>query len=362
MTESLLPPNAIEQERALEAAIARAAEINVPLRELWNPETCPEELLPWLAWTLSVETWNPEWGVEVKRGVIRSAIETARRKGTRGAVQQAIRALGASVELVEWWQLTPPGPAHTFEVNFFANDSRTNSQLWSEQLEQAHWSKSNLTISSNVAGSPDGNGTADKLAEASSVSAVAHALTSAARAVTPGSTYVASWYVKAGERTKVALGVTHNETDFRYSVFDLAKGEVVSNEAGNGASIVKLAMRPGWFRIWVSRPSGAQTVIKQQLLLISDDQTSYIGAAGSGLFAWGAQLEVGTIPTGYIRTTNATVTRTDIQEAMAKEVARTKPVRSHFTVNIGAGLAGSINAVGIVRALAFVRLDAQANF
>ena len=52
---SLLPHNASPQERAIEAATARLADVPVPLRDLWNPETCPAELLPWLAWAFGVD-------------------------------------------------------------------------------------------------------------------------------------------------------------------------------------------------------------------------------------------------------------------------------------------------------------------
>ena len=49
---SLLPPNASALERKLEQATLRLGTLPVPLRELWNPDTCPAHLLPWLAWTV----------------------------------------------------------------------------------------------------------------------------------------------------------------------------------------------------------------------------------------------------------------------------------------------------------------------
>ncbi len=27
----------------------------------WHPQTCPEALLPWLAWSLSVDEWDESW-------------------------------------------------------------------------------------------------------------------------------------------------------------------------------------------------------------------------------------------------------------------------------------------------------------
>ncbi|MCD9124037.1 phage tail protein I, partial [Cupriavidus sp. UGS-1] len=48
---SLLPPNATPLERNLATVGAEAiAGVPVPLRDLWNPATCPPALLPFLAW------------------------------------------------------------------------------------------------------------------------------------------------------------------------------------------------------------------------------------------------------------------------------------------------------------------------
>ena len=119
----LLPPNATAQERALSLATARASEVDVKLPDLWNPQTCPLDLLPWLAWTLSVETWNSLWPPEIKRAVITSAVDVARHKGTKQSVSDALSALGVVSVLVEWFQKSPPGIPHTFEINLVSADS-----------------------------------------------------------------------------------------------------------------------------------------------------------------------------------------------------------------------------------------------
>jgi phage tail P2-like protein len=112
---SLLPRNASALEAGLEAGTAAPA-LPVPMRDLWNPATCPEHLLPWLAWSLSVDNWDSNWPVAVRRAVCSNAIEVQRRKGTLGAVRRALAAFGASLSLREWFQLSPPGERGTFEV------------------------------------------------------------------------------------------------------------------------------------------------------------------------------------------------------------------------------------------------------
>lgn len=115
---SLLPPNATQTELAIEGALCRAFELPVPLRQLWNPDTCPVELLPWLAWSLSIDTWKDYWPESVKRRRIKQAVEIQRRKGTVKSVQDVVASFGANLALKEWWESDPPGPAHTFDILF----------------------------------------------------------------------------------------------------------------------------------------------------------------------------------------------------------------------------------------------------
>jgi phage tail P2-like protein len=114
---SMLPVNATGQERAIEAATARLANVPVPVRSLWNPATCPVTLLPWLAWALSVDTWSPDWPGPVKRARIARAIEIQRKKGTLAGIRAVVEIFGGAVSIVEWWQQTPRGTPHTFSVS-----------------------------------------------------------------------------------------------------------------------------------------------------------------------------------------------------------------------------------------------------
>ncbi|KSG23121.1 phage tail protein I [Pseudomonas aeruginosa] len=113
---SLLPPNASTLEREVEQVTARLGSLPVPLRELWNPDTCPEHLLPWLAWSLSLDNWQPYWPLAVKRARIKAAVEIQRRKGTAKSVRDVVGSFGSALALREWWQKTPMGAPHTFEV------------------------------------------------------------------------------------------------------------------------------------------------------------------------------------------------------------------------------------------------------
>lgn len=99
----LLPSNATPQVRALSLATARLGEVPVPLETLWDPQRCPAVMLPWLAWGLSLEDWDSGWSEGVKRQVVGAALALHRHKGTPGAVERAVRAIGAPSAVVEEW-------------------------------------------------------------------------------------------------------------------------------------------------------------------------------------------------------------------------------------------------------------------
>lgn len=154
---SLLPPNAAALERALEQASASLSGLPVPLRELWNPDTCPEPLLPWLAWTLSLDSWQPYWPEAVKRARIRAAVDIQRRKGTAKSVREAVASFGSALALREWWQAIPRGTPHTFEVVLTLGTSVPNTAAYQQdiigEIERTKPVRSHFTFTLGLAAS-----------------------------------------------------------------------------------------------------------------------------------------------------------------------------------------------------------------
>lgn len=113
---SLLPPSASSIERTIETAIGeRTVGINAPIAQLWNVDTCPAELLPWLAWAFSVEVWDHNWSQEIQRNVIRQSIQVHQVNGTASAARQALSAVFDEAEIFEWFQTG--GDPYTFSVS-----------------------------------------------------------------------------------------------------------------------------------------------------------------------------------------------------------------------------------------------------
>lgn len=116
MHSSLLPPNAFPLERALEAGTARLADVEAPIAPLVDPATIPLDELPFLAWALSVDSWNPDWSEAVKRRAVAESIALHRVKGTRASVEMVLSRLDRFAKLVEWHEAEPRQAPHTFQV------------------------------------------------------------------------------------------------------------------------------------------------------------------------------------------------------------------------------------------------------
>jgi len=113
---SLLPPNATKQEVAFAEVMARTSAVPVPFAEALDPMRTSEEMLPWLAWWFSVDAWGTDWPTYVRRRTVQQSLRIHRRKGTVGALLDAIDAIGVPVEIEEWHQRNPKGAPYTFRA------------------------------------------------------------------------------------------------------------------------------------------------------------------------------------------------------------------------------------------------------
>ncbi|NKD88770.1 phage tail protein I [Haematospirillum sp. 15-248] len=141
MANNLLPPSASHLERLLaDVDAVRLNALDIAIRDIWNPAACPAPFLPWLAWALSVDVWNPDWPEARKRAVIAASFQVHRHKGTRRAVREALEALDVDVTLTEWFEADPPAPVHTFTAEI-ATPGPVSPALSEEALSMIRASK-----------------------------------------------------------------------------------------------------------------------------------------------------------------------------------------------------------------------------
>ncbi|OQR48427.1 phage tail protein I [Klebsiella oxytoca] len=117
MSNSLLPPSSTAWLRYTEAGCARLSAIAVALRTLWTPTASPVDLLPYLAWALSVDRWDKDWPADRKIAAIQRSYWLHRRKGTRAAVRRVVEDMGFSATFAEWFEVGDTPGSFRLEVD-----------------------------------------------------------------------------------------------------------------------------------------------------------------------------------------------------------------------------------------------------
>jgi hypothetical protein len=164
------------------------------------------------------------------------------------------------------------------------------------------WSPTEVTITTNDTTAPDGNSTADKLAD--------NAVNQRHRvstfiSVTSGVTYTFSVFVKKESGGRFLL----LNADAAFGAKAALNLDTLAVTDISGTSSIETYPN-GWYRFSVTgtATSTATTPVYLQMQDSAAD-VSYVGD-GSSFYIWGAQVETGPIATSYIPTTTAQVTRT----------------------------------------------------
>lgn len=127
---SLMPPGSSALERRLAEACSGISGLSVPLRDLWNPATCPVNFLPYLAWAFSVDRWDESWAESVKRQVVSDAFYIHQHKGTISAIRRVVEPFGFLIRVVEWWKNgEAPG---TFRLDIGVQDQGITEETYQE--------------------------------------------------------------------------------------------------------------------------------------------------------------------------------------------------------------------------------------
>jgi hypothetical protein len=176
--------------------------------------------------------------------------------------------------------------------------------LYSEQFDDAAWSKGSCTITANNTVSPDGTQNADLLIANNGINAC-DLRTASSFSITNGASYTWSLYVKsAGYRY---FQMTAWTADDPLTIYDLTNISVVS-ESGPSHTSTITDVGNGWRRITITRTSTATAAWLRCSPLANSTATAPQNGT-DGAYIWGAQVEQSSYPTSYIPTTSASATR-----------------------------------------------------
>lgn len=183
-------------------------------------------------------------------------------------------------------------------------DSRgvVNLLLRSSEFDNAAWVKTLLTVTPNAVNSPTGSLTADKVVVSTGTGAK---FVSQSFSVSAGGQYTYSFYAKAAEYP--AAGLVFVSSAFGANIianYDLING--VANHTGGGTNVsVGITTEPnGYYRCSLSAQAISTGSTAPQLRVVdryvSGDRL-YTGDGTSGIYIWGAQLNLGSTALPYQR-------------------------------------------------------------
>lgn len=179
----------------------------------------------------------------------------------------------------------------------------TNLMADSEDLSAGSWNKNRITITPNATVAPNGLTTAQNILSTAS--------TNTSRALSPksinsGAPYTYSHYVKKDGIDWVYLNALSFDVE-QGCYFDLTNGVIGTSTA------ISEGIRDagdGWYRCWIEFSTTIDVAGHVGINIAEADGDSILTGGGLSLFVWGAQMELGSLPTSYIPTSGGTSTRT----------------------------------------------------
>lgn len=186
--------------------------------------------------------------------------------------------------------------------------ANVNLITYSERFDNAAWTANGLNagVSVNLINAPDGTQNADKLFETNVNGG--HYLNQTS-SITTGNPYTFTIYVKKENRSWIQIA--YNSAAFgvnAWANFDVNNG-VVGNK-GSSATANITSVGSGWYRCSITATSTATATSGPVICLLDTDANSrlpsYLGDGSSGLYIWGAQLELASSPTQYAKTEAST--------------------------------------------------------
>jgi hypothetical protein len=182
------------------------------------------------------------------------------------------------------------------------NDFGTFNLLqYSEEFDNAGWTKSESTVSANNYTAPDGTFTAEKVEETSATAE--HRIAQASSSGATTNTVAFSVFVKAAERTKIRLAFSQLSNwvggGGAAVIFDLQNG-TATPDSSTPAAYGIVPYSNGWYRCYIV---GTPTIsLTPNCNLFTYTTTAiFAGTVGSGVYVWGAQLEQSSTATPYVK-------------------------------------------------------------
>jgi hypothetical protein len=261
-----------------------------------------------VAWQLEVDTWRVGLDEAVAIGAVLETpapappvLEPVPEREFERSALRLTKALPPNVTHsgAGLYKVDGSGITHNDTIAGF----RENQFIYSDQLENAAWDAAfgiDNVRTADVAADPDGEMTAERLAEGAGTD---NHVTSQTTSWDGSSSYIMAGSFKADGRTKCQLRLPTNGFAFGppKATFDLTTGTVDSHSDTDARGIE--AEPGGWYRCWIVATSDAAVSTPASVLIIDDaGNESYAGDTAKGIFACKMEVGVGTALWDHIST------------------------------------------------------------
>jgi hypothetical protein len=196
---------------------------------------------------------------------------------------------------------TAPSPKLVYGSDGVLRYAPHNLLTYSQTFTNAFWTTYLGSTTDNNYSAPDGSVTAARYLE--TASSGVHRIGSGAVTATNNTTYTFSVYLQTLGRQWAYLNLF--DTNDRRTYFDVQNGAVGTTAAGTTAAITSVGN--GWYRCSITLTVAATTLYLSIGSASADGTVSFAGDTAKGVYAWGAQLNLGPTALTYIPTTTAAV-------------------------------------------------------
>jgi len=245
-------------------------------------------------------------------------------------------------------------------LGLLIEEPRNNFITYSEQFDNASWTKFNVGVTTNTSSTtaPDGSTNSELMTRTTTSAAYfLQSYTKAASSIT----YTTSAFVKKSVGNFCALTTQGTYPSRAAVVFNIDSGTISSSAiAYSSFTNASASITPypnGWYRISLTATSDTHTGYTNYFSFNSNGgEIDYNDtASNSAGFIWGAQLEQATFPTSYIPTVASTVTRSgdlafiDLPSTGWYNYSQGSLIFQHSTVPYATGTSPGYSAIGFAQ-------------
>ena len=191
--------------------------------------------------------------------------------------------------------------------------TRTNSILYSQDVSQSNWTKSNVSVDSSEVAAPNDTITAQAITGAANTSSRKTAQT---LSLVAGLTHTYSAYVKAKAFSHVRLFINDGTVEYRQD-FNITAGS--AGDDGAGSNVLRQSIEKideNWFRVALTAQiQNSNDNATFGVLSMAANNTPSVQVAVGGtvlMHVWGQQFEQDITANAYIPTAASTNTAADV--------------------------------------------------